>query len=260
MNTLRFKKGTAAFVYGLHSGDGAFRYIGKTTCTPSARLAQHVCDSRTRRNSAVSEWIRGQLSNGKRPVVRVLEVCEPSLGAERERAYIAAFRGIGAALLNMTDGGDGAPGCERSAETRAKMSKVNSGRVCSPETKARIAASHIGIRPGPQTRAKISAALRGRPGNWLGRKHSEESRAKMSASRIGNRNSAGRTDARGRKYSPETIERMREARRRYWERRRAGEAKEFRAGVTNESGAAVKARSGDSRNIPGPIHTRSEER
>lgn len=212
----------AAYVYGLHAGDGDFRYIGKSVLMPRQRLAAHICDAKGRRAKLErSVWICSLLNQGMKPQMRVFEICERNLGAERERAYIALFKGLGNRLTNLTDGGDGAPGCNPSAETRARLSAALVGRIHSPETRAKIAASHMGILNSPETRAKISAALKGRSGTWIGRKHSPESRAKMSLARIGNKNSLGRTDMRGRKHSSEAIENMRAGMLRAWAKRKA---------------------------------------
>ena len=68
----------------------------------------------------------------------------------------------------------------------------------------------------PETRAKLSAASKGRINGFLGRKHSEESRALMSEANLAN----PRQYWKGKKRPPETIERMRQAKlknpTRYW--------------------------------------------
>lgn len=64
-------------------------------------------------------------------------------------------------LCNMTDGGDGASGCIRSEETRAKVSAVHKGKTISAETKAKIGNANRGKAPSAEHRAKISAAISG---------------------------------------------------------------------------------------------------
>lgn len=47
---------------------------------------------------------------------------------ELEKKSIAAFREIGVALCNLTDGGDGVSGHKHSLETRKKMSESHKGK------------------------------------------------------------------------------------------------------------------------------------
>lgn len=67
-------------------------------------------------------------------------------------------REFGGLLVNKTDGGDGALGYFHTAESRAKISAANKGKVVSPETleRMRIAATN----PSLETRAKIGAGRR----------------------------------------------------------------------------------------------------
>lgn len=90
-------------------------------------------------------------------------------GLTREQAYaleakrIALWRGMGVDLVNMTNGGGGAPGLQHSAESRARRSAAMKGN-------RRLA-------DAPRTeewRANISKALTGR----RGAKQSEETKRK----------------------------------------------------------------------------------
>lgn len=108
-------------------------------------------------------------------------------------------------------------------EVRAKISKNLKGRfrdkVFSLETRAGISAGLKGRFVSPETRAKISANKRGKPSNRRGAKHTVETRAKMSASHMGQRFNAGRVHTEqsranmrlahlGKKASEETKRRM----------------------------------------------------
>lgn len=100
-------------------------------------------------------------------------------------------------LCNMTDGGEGASGCVRSAETRAKVSLVHKGKTTSEETKAKIGAANRGKVPSAEHRNKISAAMRGENHPMFGKrgdkspnfgkKLSKEHREKLSISKRGDR-------------------------------------------------------------------------
>lgn len=102
------------------------------------------------------------------------------------------------ALLNLTDGGDGASGLVHSPSTKAKISAASMNM--SPETLAKKSASQKGKRHSDESRAKMSIAQRNRSPETIdkistshkGKKASPEARAKMSAA------------AKIRKASPET--------------------------------------------------------
>ena len=82
-------------------------------------------------------------------------------------------------------------------EYAAYISKLNTGRVQPPEEKAKQLAAQIGRTRAPfsaEWRAKLSSAKIGENNNRYGVVFSEETRRKMSER------------AKGRKYSPETIE------------------------------------------------------
>lgn len=68
-------------------------------------------------------------------------------------------------------------------EHKAKISAANTGRPMHPNSRAALLAANTGShRPcSDATKAKISAALTGKPGTMLGRKHTSEALAKMSA-------------------------------------------------------------------------------
>lgn len=79
-----------------------------------------------------------------------------------------------------------------SPETRAKISIALTGRKNGPpseETKAKIRAAQVGIKRGPltkETKAKMSIAKTGDKNHNFGKKHSAETRAKMSAAKRAN--------------------------------------------------------------------------
>lgn len=87
-------------VYGLHSGDGVIRYVGKTVRL-KARMTEHIIHSRDvekhpTMNVRLAEWLNGI----EIMMVRVLEddILEPDLD-DRERHWILHF-GMDA-LLNQ---------------------------------------------------------------------------------------------------------------------------------------------------------------
>lgn len=132
-------------------------------------------------------------------VERILDGLTEPEAFEIERAEIAKHgridKGTGT-LANMTDGGEGATGVVRSAETRAKLSaslKGNRnmvGRTLNQDSRAKIGATKIGNAyflgktHTPEARAKIADGARGNK-NMLGKKRSPETIAKMSLALTG---------------------------------------------------------------------------
>lgn len=68
----------------------------------------------------------------------------------------------GGLLVNKTDGGEGAAGCVRGDETRARISKALRGRTFDDGWRAKIGAAHRGRSLSDEHRAKLSEAGRGR--------------------------------------------------------------------------------------------------
>lgn len=66
-------------------------------------------------------------------------------------------------------------------ETRAKMAKTVTGHLVSQETRNKISAKLKGIKLRPETCAKMSASRTGRLNPYFGRKHSDETLAKLRA-------------------------------------------------------------------------------
>jgi group I intron endonuclease len=77
----------------------------------------------------------------------------------------------------------------RSAEARAKYSRANKGKILSEETRGKLRAINLGKTMPEETRKKIGESLKGRVftashrakigAAWKGRKHTEETRQKM---------------------------------------------------------------------------------
>lgn len=101
-------------------------------------------------------------------------------------------------------------GIPRSDEIKKKISEGNKGKVLSDSTKAKIGASskgrNVGLKRTEETKRKMSEAQLGPKNHSYGKKLSEEHKAKLKEVNT------------GRKHSQESIERMREARRLYWQR------------------------------------------
>lgn len=128
--------------------------------------------------------------------IKIFETSDELLALDFEKTAINA---IGRTLkkcgplTNIKDGGTCAAGggWKLSVETVAAMSLSRMGRTLSEETKAKISSAQIGMQKGdkhPQwnthrsqeTKSKISKSMQGKQNHFSGKKHSDESRLKMS--------------------------------------------------------------------------------
>ncbi len=152
-------------IYVLKDPDSKeIRYVGKTI-DPKRRLSQHIKDSQ-RRTAHVQCWILSLLSQGKNPVIEVIDEVPDDLWESAEMGYIHLYRSRGTRLTNIGIGGDGGT---FTAEVRKKFSVLRLGRKFSDVTKKRMSLSKVG-KPNY---------------NWLGKKHSEASKEKMRLAHLG---------------------------------------------------------------------------
>ncbi len=140
------------------------RYIGRSS-SGLKRPKSHWQDPALRvRRDYCHNWVRSILSMGMTPEVLVLhdwDITDNTALNEAEIAFIAHFRSRGARLTNLTAGGEGASGCVRSAEMRARLSRVRTGVKRGPhsvEHKAALSAVHKGRQPSPQCKEKARLA------------------------------------------------------------------------------------------------------
>lgn len=94
---------TSTCIYALvHPETYELRYIGKTR-DPEARLMSHC---RTKTRTHVSRWAQGLKRYGLTPKMVIIETgLSEEQWPEREQHWIAHYRGLGADLTNITDGG-----------------------------------------------------------------------------------------------------------------------------------------------------------
>ena len=171
---------TTGYVYGLFDSRqplelGYCRYVGRTVQKLNERLSVHLRDAKKGNQTHRSYWIRSVINEGGTVVIWCLEahengdklVLNDDLNT-RERAWITSGREQGWNLTNHTDGGDGCLGLVHSAETRSKISEAKKN-------------------PSSETRAALSAARKRQANPMLGRQQTVESRAKISAAKVGYR-------------------------------------------------------------------------
>jgi hypothetical protein len=221
--------------------DNAVRYVG-CTVNPSMRLSGHKYAPR-RSNDARSAWVREILDAGLKPVLEIVER-DVLDWAEAERRWISELRSSGAALVNSTDGGPGAPGYVMTEENREKLRQLMLGNrrlVPTQEVRAKMSASAKSAWKNPNRKQapprtaehtqKIANALRGRKASEETRRRlsearanpSEETRQKLREATLSRpeeqRKAFGQMN-KGRTFSEEHRANMAEAARRRWARER----------------------------------------
>jgi group I intron endonuclease len=204
-------------------------YIGKTIGSLKNRIRVHLWNatagSRTYFHSSIRKY---GADNFKWEVIDRCLFNEPL--CDLERRYIGIYNCMAPHGMNLTRGGDGADGHRHTVETKRKLSiaklgdknpfygrhhsrdtiekirrpGLGRGRHLSDETKRRLSHSCMGRRHTEESKIKMSKSRRGK-------KHSAATRTKMSLALMGN------TRWLGKKHSRESLERMAEARRKYWE-------------------------------------------
>lgn len=126
------------------------RYVGRTV-NLGRRLKAHQQTCRDGEHTARACWMRSVYADGGDVLMEVVETTTPAGCVAAEVAWIARLRLLGAKLMNLTDGGEGL------------------------------------LNPSPETRRRIGAAKRGHK-FWVGKHHTEASKAKMAAYRTGRPN------------------------------------------------------------------------
>lgn len=125
-------------------------------------------------------WKRVVQKHGK-PNVEILAYWDTEQEAlDHEVLLISCFKDMKFKLTNLTDGGEGTSGKYHSEETKEKIRLSLIGHVKSPETIDKLKNAHKSIENSG--RFKKGCATR------LNQKHTKESCEKMSASRIGSKN------------------------------------------------------------------------
>lgn len=200
-------------IYALHDESGAVRYVGMTMHTLERRLAVHLSEARTsQRQYHRLRWIRKMMTAGTVPSIRLIETCSAQEMPERERYWIREYRQLGARLTNSSDGGEGmlnpTPEVRRklsiaarnkSPEAREKLRAANLGKKASEKARRAMSESHRGKKYGPLSeshRRQISERMKGNK-HCLGHRHTEATKAKCAAAKIGNSGRLGvpHTDA-----------------------------------------------------------------
>lgn len=178
---------TIIFIYGLvDPRTDIIRYIG-WTINPKRRLRDHLSSYNLKKNTHKNSWIKQLLCENLRPNIIILEENVYTNFSERERYWIKYYKENN--LTNLTMGGEGMLGFVHSEEFKKNNSELKKGnknmlgKHHSQETKEIISrkssANGLGRKVSEETKIKISESNKGKHREWVGRKHSEESKEKM---------------------------------------------------------------------------------
>jgi hypothetical protein len=174
--------GNRFYVYEhLRSDTGAIFYVGKGTGKRSTVRSHH------HRNEF---WQRTERKAGGFCVRIVASNVDEELAFLIEQERISQLRMTGAKLCNLTDGGDGTSGWEKTKEWREKVGAAHRGKTVSLATRLKISASLTGYRHTDEAKIKMSVSRHGMK-NTLGHTHSAETKLKMSVAHIGNKSRTG---------------------------------------------------------------------
>jgi len=150
------------YIYTLEDPDGNIRYAGQTQ-NIRERYSAHCRLSKLRENTHKNNWIKGLLKNGHKPIINVLEEVVDTEGDSTEIYWIAQLKAWGFALTNGTDGGStgvhNRKGCKLTEAHKKKISKSSKGHKKPDGFKEKITGAN---------------------NHFFGKKHSEETRHKLS--------------------------------------------------------------------------------
>lgn len=127
--------------------DGIVRYCGKTVKTAQDRLKDHLWARPRGMRRPLYRWFDELLNLGLCPQIAIVEEVsfegldreqQIAIHDEAEIRWIANLREAGTPLLNLTSGGNGAHGRQKSAEEIEKIRQANRGRIRTEETRQKL--------------------------------------------------------------------------------------------------------------------------
>lgn len=163
-------------IYLLIDGTNDCEYVGKTKRTVEERFKEHM-----KSPFLIGKAIRAH--GADMFATAILQVCYSEEELDRcEKHMIKSRDTMVPNGYNLTEGGEGIVGFERTPEYCAKMSASKKGKPLSPDHCKKISASLTGKPKSPEHVAKVAAAN-------TGKKRTLEQRARMSASKKGKKRS-----------------------------------------------------------------------
>jgi len=154
------------FIYTLeHPITKKIRYIGKTEQKLNKRLIAHIYESK-RKNNHRNNWIFSLYEKNIKPIISLIDTVDEVDWEFWEKYWISQFKSWNFTLVNGTEGGRD---YKHSKESKEKIKKATSGK------------NHYfyGKKHTKETREKISLGLIGNT-SAKGFKHTKETCAKVS--------------------------------------------------------------------------------
>jgi group I intron endonuclease len=174
-------------IYALvEPGTDEVRYVGRSSLG-MGRPRYHIKHARKKESDGswasqlyVHAWVRSL--KDRVPDVRVLEEFDPSddvsdLLNQAEMRWITEFKAKGHRLTNLTEGGGGVLGHRHSDEIKSVIAEASRNQVWTEERRQRISSAITGER---------NSAF-GKPGRFLNKRHSDETRVRLSATQLGSK-------------------------------------------------------------------------
>ena len=204
--------------------NGDVRYVGQTK-EPEKRFRYHRRGAIRKGHCQI--WERSLVKDGLCCETAIVEegLTEGEVG-ERERWWIAYARAWGWPLTNHTDGGEGVPGHNHSAESREKMRQSALRRFADPEEHEKLRLAHLGEKHSAEHIERFRRAATGKKRSpefsermrqvHTGMKMPREGVEKSRLAHLGLKPSAKTIEAVrrasvGRQKSPEEVEKIRQA-------------------------------------------------
>ena len=165
-----------AIIYKLTNSINGLIYIGCTTKSLAERVKGHKSTYKRRNNDLYLAMREFGVENFRSEVI---EEVDDSIRYDRERFWIAEFDSINPNIgYNRTIGGPGTIGYVFTEQDLKKKSENRKGKYkVTDEHKEIIRRCHKGKKISDEQRQKISESCKGRPSNFKGRHHTEESKA-----------------------------------------------------------------------------------
>lgn len=172
-------------IYGLRvKSTGEIVYIGKSV-NFKQRVASHKKAAKAGMvNLPIYRWMRVHDANLWQFVI--LAETTPTTWEDDERAWIAKYRELGQAKLNIDDGGAGRTPYVMGEETKKKLAETSRGNInslgkpLSSEAKAKVTASLKSLWQDPEYRQKMSDAHKGKPSGRKGKSWTDKEKQLIS--------------------------------------------------------------------------------